>query len=344
MMKNILVVACVAVAVLGATTCNKLLNCQTCLDETHCKDCPTGYYLDNNQVCRYNCTEAYGARCPQCTPDKCLCENGKVWNSTAKHCSEVKTCTDSSPAACQYCGLGYDLIDVTGKCGTCASVFGTGCKSCDPAKCLTVEDGYKLCGAIAKSTNDTCPTGCDATIPGCSECSGTVCTKCNDKAELDGGFCKFKFETCNRTKKIIYKNGVFTCGTCQDFDENCVGTRCSGSGCTMCRTGFAVTSKGGCMNCSSTYANCSLCQEGGCSKCSSSVMILTPNGCFNQNPYVPPKNSNGGMIAGIVIGCLVLIAIIVLAVYCIVIAVSKHGAVDLSIYEDDLQFKSVSVL
>jgi len=112
----------------------------------------------------------------------------------------------------------------------------------------------------------------------------------------------------------------------------------------MCVSGYIATSKGECMNCSATFPGCSVCQEDACTRCSLSTWLLTPNGCFNQNPYVPPENDNSGMIAGIVIAALVLVALIVLAIYCVVTATAKHGQIDPSLYEEDLEFKSVSVL
>jgi len=73
-------------------------------------------------------------------------------------------------------------------------------------------------------------------------------------------------------------------------------------------------------------------------------MTLTPNGCLNQNAYVKPSESNGGLIAGIVIACIVFIVIVVLAVYCIITSNAKKGQVDPAVYEDDFEFKSMSVL
>jgi len=50
------------------------------------------------------------------------------------------------------------------------------------------------------------------------------------------------------------------------------------------------------------------------------------------------------MIAGIVIACLLLVVLIVLAVYCVITSTSKKGVVDTAVYEEDLEFKSMSVL
>jgi len=54
--------------------------------------------------------------------------------------------------------------------------------------------------------------------------------------------------------------------------------------------------------------------------------------------------TNGGMIAGIVIGVLCAVAIIAVAIFCFVTAGKKHGDIDNDIYEEDPNFVSMSVL
>jgi len=343
---EVCLVAVFACSVLGATECNTLLNCKTCADESHCESCPDGYKLDGNAVCRYDCASKFGKNCTLCTSEKCVCAEGTEWDSDLGKCVAVKDCSDSDPAACTYCGLGYDLIDMTGKCSTCQKVFGEGCAKCSESKCTEAKEGYVICGAIA--VKDACPAEaeCSTLFPGCTTCNDgkTSCTECSDKTEIVSGACKYKLPTCEAGQKAILVKDSFTCGTCQTFDENCIPSRCTGHGCTQCKTGFTTTAAGGCMNCSSKFTGCFGCVEYSCTRCRSSSWILTPNGCFNQNPYVPPVESKAGMIAGIVVGAFVLVVIVILAVYCICTAASKHGQVDPSLYEDDLQFKSVSVL
>jgi len=349
MMKKVLFLVCVVVSCVFAkkVECNKLLNCLTCSDESHCETCPEGYVLDSKSVCRYDCAAKYGLNCSMCTPTRCICGSSEqVWNIETGKCVDVKDCTDSDPAVCTYCGLGFDLMDMTGKCSTCAAVFGAGCQSCSDSKCTAAAEGYKICGGVAVSSDADCPTECGSLFPGCTKCaeSGDACEECAEAAELVDGFCKYKFPTCESGQKPLYINGALTCGNCQSFDENCIASRCSGRACTKCKPGFAITAAGGCLNCSTSFPGCAICQEDACTKCGSSAWVLTPNGCFNQNPYVPQKEDNSGMIAGIVIAALVLVAIVVLAVYCIVSSTAKHGQIDPSLYEDDLEFKSVSVL
>jgi len=346
MMKKILIAACVIGTVFAATECNKLLNCLACKDESHCETCPEGYTLDSNAVCRFDCAAKFGIKCTECTAEKCICPKGKKWDSDKSECVDVVECSETDPAACAYCGVGFDLLDLNGKCSTCAAVFGNGCSKCSESKCLNTTEGFKLCGAVAVAKDANCSSDCATLFPGCTKCNESLakCETCADTAVLDKGFCKYKLPTCEDGKKVLLINNAFTCGTCQSFDENCIANRCSGTGCTMCKTGFAVTSTGTCINCSSTFPGCGLCQEDACTKCGSSSWILTPNGCFNQNPYVPPKESNGGMIAGIVIACIIFVVVVILAIYCIVTSTTKHGQIDPSLYEDDLEFKSVSVL
>jgi len=68
-------------------------------------------------------------------------------------------------------------------------------------------------------------------------------------------------------------------------------------------------------------------------------------GCLNQNPFVPePEESKGGLIAGIVVAVIILVALIIIGIYCLVTSNAKKGTIDPSLYEDDFDFKSMSVL
>jgi len=348
-MKNIFIAVCLVVVLEGvfaAKECNLLLNCKVCKDETHCESCLDGYVLDSNSVCVLNCSEKFGSKCKYCNANRCICEKGQEWNKTEQACVDIKDCSKEDPEVCTYCGLGYELMNFEGKCSTCRAVFGQGCATCTESRCTSVldENVYKIVGAVAVAKDKPDPTDCKTIYPGCDECTLDNCSKCHSKAELDDGFCKYKIPTCESGQKTLYIKDEFTCGTCETFDANCVPGRCSGRACTMCKTGYTTTAAGGCMNCSSTYTGCAVCQEDACTKCRTSSWILTPNGCFNQNPYVPPEESKAGMIAGIVVGVVVLVVIIVLAIYCIVTSSTKYGHVDPSMYEDDLEFNSQSAL
>ena len=51
-----------------------------------------------------------------------------------------------------------------------------------------------------------------------------------------------------------------------------------------------------------------------------------------------------GMIVGIVVGAVALVAIVGVAAYCALSTSGKKGKIDPSIYEEDVEFKSMSVL
>ena len=51
-----------------------------------------------------------------------------------------------------------------------------------------------------------------------------------------------------------------------------------------------------------------------------------------------------GMIVGIVVGAVALVAIVGVAAYCVLSTSSKRGKIDPSIYEEDAEFQSMSVL
>jgi len=349
--EKVFVVAFVATVISGVSLakktveCSELLNCQTCADETHCEDCPEGYVLDEKGVCRFDCKSKFGLKCESCTESKCFCSDGFEWNQDTGACVAVEDCSD---VTCSVCGKGYDLIDLKGKCNTCSAVFGEGCSSCSDSKCLNVTDEkkFKICGAVAVAKETECSTECATLFPGCLACSESndACTSCPETAVLDNGSCKYKMPACEAGKVVLITDDGYKCGTCDSFSEFCIPSRCTAHGCQKCKTGYAPSSSGGCLKCSETFPGCASCQEDVCTRCGSSSWTLTPNGCLNQNPFVSSEESNAGLIAGIVVACVVLVVIIVLAVYCIFTSTAKHGQIDPSLYEDDLEFRSASVL
>jgi len=132
---------------------------------------------------------------------------------------------------------------------------------------------------------------------------------------------------------------------------------------------------GECKPCSSLFEGCATCNSYECYNCSNPSYIHTANGCYYEEPEPEPQSSvhsgssgapgapseqskplptptkssddggsNGGMIAGIIIGVIVIVAIVAVAIYCVVTAGAKHGKIDPSIYEQDTEFESMSVL
>jgi len=346
----ILLVAGLCCLASGAKECSALLNCKECEDEVHCKSCDDGYVLDDDKVCRFNCAAKFGVNCKTCSQDKCFCRtDDQEWDMQKGECVYVPKCTTK---ACDYCGKNFNLIDIKGKCNTCAGAFGAGCSNCSWSRCLAVEEGYTLCGAISvseESSGASCLQGCAESFPGCKTCNedGTACTECVDGAQLADGACQFLLnETCPTGSKLVFVNGELKCGDCKSLDAKCGFSLddCSRHGCDKCTTGFAPNAEGKCLNCTSIFDNCATCISDHCTRCPSYKYVLTPNGCVNQNDYEVPTESNAGLIAGIVVACVVLVAIIIVAVYCIVTNTAKKGQVDPSVYEDDFEFKSMTVL
>lgn len=347
-MKKLIILICTIVVLCNAAKnkeCNVLLNCKTCLDETHCEDCPDGYVLGNDKVCRFDCAAKFGEACTDCTEAKCICPSGQKWNG--HFCEAILSECAKDDVVCSLCGKDYSAINVKGKCSTCADTFGTGCSKCSVSNCTEIKDGFKRCGVKVVPSDTDCSEVCSDLFPGCSECNEdkTECVTCENGLVLVDGVCSFDTKQCDLGKTLLNNGGSLSCGSCSDLDQNCVPLRCSSRGCTLCKFGFALSSSGTCFNCSNTFPGCSLCQEDACTKCLTSSNILTPNGCISQSPYVPSDELSAGAIVGIVLGSLALLALISLAVYCVAVrATGKHGTIDPSLYEDDLEFKSVSVL
>jgi len=336
---------CVFIA-LAAAGCDKLANCKSCKDDTHCKTCYENWTLDANEICRFDCAAKFGAACPSCSEEKCFCPFGETWNGTK--CVTAVYCKPEDGAACEDCGKGFDLIDVNRKCTTCKAAFGEGCDACSETKCTAAKEGYSISGAVAVKDDcgANCPSTCAALFPGCTKCDSdsapTKCEACVETAELDGDFCKFNAPYCTNNTKWITMDGVVKCGSCTDFDEKCV--RCSRGRCTRCQNGFALTDEGKCVACGELFTDCLMCSSDECTTCPGS-RVKTPAGCLNQNPFVAePEESNSGMIAGIVIAVIVFCALVIIAIYCCITVRAKKGKIDPSVYEEDFEFKSQSVL
>jgi len=336
---------CVVVA-LAAAGCDKLANCKSCKDDTHCKTCKVGWNLDENEICRLDCAKKFGSECPSCTEEKCICPFEYVWNG--EKCVKEVYCGETDGAACPYCGRGFDLIDVNRKCSTCKDAFGEGCEACSETKCTTAMENYTISGAVAVKADcgSNCPSTCAALFPGCTQCDSestpTKCVACVETAELSDGFCKYTVPKCTNGTKWMTPGGEVKCGLCTDFDEKCMF--CNTGRCTRCNPGYALTGEGKCVLCGELFTDCLLCSADECTSCSAS-RIKTVNGCLNQNPFVEePEESNAGMIAGIVIAVIVLVALIILAIYCFITTRAKKGKIDPSLYEDEFEFKSQSVL
>jgi len=304
-------------------------NCEEWDSENNkCNKCKSHYTLYGG-VCK-ECSEIHGDSCSECNEKSCTaCHEGS--GSTLFHgkcvdcmdyipncyfCSDIDTCTECA-----------DSVVSDGSCVNCQTKYGVGCAKCNSTECnLCMDD---LC----------CPEG----------------TQLLRKKIDDEGFPTLE---------------PF-CGVCSDVWDNCIN--CSSIKCDACVDGMAVdVDNGQCKPCSDFFSECGSCNSEECLACSKQGYILTPNGCVyndvepsssssgkpvpppkssssSERPLPPPKSSsegksNGGMIAGIVIGVIVIVAIVAVAIYCVATSGPKHGKVDASIYEQDVEFESMSVL
>jgi len=289
----------------------------------NCSTCKEGYIIYGG-MCK-SCNEIHGESCTECTVTSCLeCSSGFVFHGVCKQCNEFTphciACNDDG--TCTSCSDNLYVKD--GACVDCQTKVGDGCLECS----VSAEDNSVTC-VVGKCAADTC----------CSE---------------------------NNTKIIVMENNTMKCGTCSDLDENCV--KCTSTKCLSCKDGMAIDSDSGkCISCSELFNGCAECDNYKCTSCSDDAWIKTSNGCYYEEPIPPsssldksssnsaaiiPKSSsssesgrnNGGIIAGIVIGVFAFVAIVGVAIYCFVTSGPKYGKVDNSIKEQDIEFKSMSVL
>jgi len=301
-------------------TCSQLTNeqCSKCNVEQDgdvvldvaCAECKAGYFLHGEEC--LSC-DKFGSGCGECTASECTkrtCgENMVAVGATCDNCADViqncEVCDNAK--SCKECKTGF----IKGKDGMCYAPMEIG--SLDNGKCTTVEccearyDGK----TYIDRADDGCGT-CADFIDGCSECNSMYCTACSEK---DG------------SQRVVVNN---ECTKCEDLFENC--GECDSYMCTKCKPGQLMLTINGCVDVSKPD------EPGGGGQPTSPVsQPVAPTS-------TPDEGSNAGMIVGIVIGVLVVIALISVAVYCIVTAGAKRGKIDPVIYEEDPEFISMSVL
>jgi len=315
----------------------KCITCQSVESIAQCTSCAESYVL-------------YGGSCVSCV------------DIFGDHCSEC------SKTACTKCGEGYNLTK-EGKCVECggeAQFFDEDTKTC--VQCGTVYshcekcgvDGCSDCEGLYIASEGQCKTCMTLYGEGCGACNETKCTECKNE------------KCCDPETHLHVVGDDVKCGTCSSaFDEKCV--ECTMDECTKCDDKLIVDPiEHKCKECSAVFKECGECNADECLKCSDEKDILTANGCVKPAPVEPQssalrpstsqmstpsvlkplssvvesssKKSNGGMIAGIVIACVVVVAIVAIAVYCVVTSGKKKGKIDPTIYEDDPEFISMSVL
>jgi len=176
-------------------------------------------------------------------------------------------------------------------------------------------------------SNSTC-VGCDSSCRTCSGINADNCTSC-----FSGHYLKD--------------------GSCKECDINCKDDKCEdGKGCTECQHAFYLQD-GVCVMSSSSSSELDVpssslpvATSSFSSEPQSSSHPATPSTSSQLQKSSSDENggSNGGMIAGIVIGAVAVIALIAVAIYCAVTSSSKHGKMDPIIFEDDPDSVSMSVL
>jgi len=301
-----------------------------------CTACDDGYVL-------------YGGSCI----DQCN-ENEFLFDGECKSCGEVygDSCSSCSLTSCSSCSSG---VLFHGSCFAC-NEFTVHCSECSSVDTCTA------CSDDLVASNNTCVTKADECKKfgeGCLECSDDQCTNC------------VADDCCGENKQIIVKSGSYSCDTCDSLVKNCV--TCSSTECLGCISGMALDA-GECKSCSVLFDGCSLCDASECKNCSDPAFILTPNGCYYDEPSSSSSkisssrvivsssvgiseqskplssseesnDSNAGMIAGIVIGVVAIVAIAAVAIYCIASSGSKYGKIDPSISEPgDAEMKTMSIL
>jgi len=301
-------------------------NCATCFidgNQAKCATCTPGNVLVGGSCVPCD-THLPAAGCSECTLSGCsACEDGK-------NLSISGTCVGD-------CGLGNVFYPVTKTCVPCGTLFSQciqctadACTSCDPP-------------SLVPEGKTECTTCWDTYGHGCYLCNATGCLYCTDD------------DCCpNGTKLVKVGYNDFTCGTCTSaFGEFC--TSCSTTQCTACSDGKVLNPESlQCATCHDVFDGCSECSEAnGCTKCESEDWVLTENGCYKSDaPIVKPssseqseeKGTNGGLIAGCIVTALVLAAIICCAIYCFIVDSPKRGTAESSIYEDDSNMVTMSVL
>jgi len=342
-------------------------SCELCVDDdgqAKCTQCKSGYLLVgwtckpcSAQFPEGHCSECSSSGCTKCEDEsmeismngQCIrCKDEEeLFDTTTKTCVECGTmfsrcskCTKDMCTGCEGAGDQSMILDAeTGACQTCSEVHGSGCTTCNDDKCetctsdLCCKDGKKIV-VDPKSKKAECGY-CSVFDVNCSECSSTTCTKCSGE-------------------DMFIDPDTGKCVSCSERFVDC--GRCTADVCTACidtdPTKYILTNEGCAQFETDVEPSSSLPQ-------SQSVVPSSTHGSSSANtttsssqPIVKPSSagteedggSKAGMIVGIVVGCLVVAAIIGVAVYFFVTKGAKHGKIDSDIYEDDPNFVSMSVL
>ncbi len=259
------------------------------------KDCPVGFYKDENvkcQACRPECTTCnVKDSCLGCKDEKfILSEDGKCTdkcapqfaavNGKCKKCEtlDCNVCEKNNLKNCQQCLENFSLYK-----NQCIKVCPKGTRS----SFITIE------GIISNVCID-CPVGC-------SECNEKQCIRC----DYEGGF-YMQNGVCVKECHIGYSLEVFE----KDKVKNGICVKCPGDNCKECSKDvcfkcaqdsfeYIINEKLNCltschegtfmdkvqMKCVDCSANCKIClSKTQCNKCDKDFILYADNQCLKECP------------------------------------------------------------
>jgi len=223
-------------------------------------------------------------------------------------------------------------VNKDGSCMTCQAAYGAGCTSCTETECIECTsdeccpNGSKI---VMKEGKPYCGT-CENLTSGCETCSTTICLTCADG-------------------KVVDEFGE--CKSCSELYAGC--SKCDSDVCKKCDEDSWILTDYGCYNPTpnveeSVSSSQSISQATTSSSSSASSSHSTSSNhqslSIASESVLSKDKVNVGMVVGIVVGVVVVAAAAAVVIYCLVTAGPKHAKLDNSIYEEDTEFDSLSVL
>ena len=309
-MGNLLLLSSNNICTLGGKRCGQLFDgCNICTYE-NCLKCLDGFYIKSSTK---ECKEcgSFHPHCALCTESECsTCEEGTYQNPTTKECSlcseQMHGCqrcilTEQIFWSCQYCQYSkyspviigntfYQYCHPYGPCTTYDNFFG-----CTVCATTYIAPNFIHFPPAQPPSESVRVSRCAECVPGyidpelsgyCSLCSDLLnfCLYCEKESEKKGVSCKLCL-----TGYML--NVEAECVEADCSIENCV--KCSGSDeyrCEICRTPFALSSKGECAPQSIT--GCLQSSDAQCLRCSPRFAPSPPQGpilncvhCLHFDPH-----------------------------------------------------------
>jgi len=205
------------------------------------------------------------------------CKDGYTkYGAVCKSCSEIhgEDCTKCTFTSCTKCNPGFAFL---GECVPCDE-FAPHCEECDDnGACTSCRDGlYPKDGACVD---------CQTKVGG----GCTLCTGSDDSVTCAPGNCVAD-TCCSDNTKLVMKYGNLACGTCDDLVKNC--GKCTTTECLSCKDDTMDVDGDNCVLCSKLFDGCAKCGGGECTACSDANWVLTPNGCYSEEPPKPVHPSS----------------------------------------------------